>query len=55
MSGLYPMTAAGLVACYVAALPFFRNTLTSTVVYSVALFAGHQAIRSILDRSEHVA
>jgi len=35
---LYPMSAEGLLACYAAALPFFRNTLLGDAVYSVALF-----------------
>lgn len=42
---LYPHTPAGLVASYVAAIPFFRNTVLSDVCYSLALFAiyGHAA------------
>ena len=40
-SGYYPRTAEGLVQCYTAALPFFRNTLASDVIYSAALFGGH--------------
>ena len=40
-SGYYPRTWEGLVQCYTAALPFFRNTLASDVVYSAALFGGH--------------
>jgi hypothetical protein len=36
---MYPKTAAGFVSCYVAAIPFFRNSLLSTVVYT-ALFCG---------------
>lgn len=40
-SGYYPRTWAGLVECYVAALPFFRNTLASDVLYSAALFGGY--------------
>jgi len=36
----YPHTGAGLVACYVAALPFFRNALISMAVYGTALFGG---------------
>jgi hypothetical protein len=35
---LYPLTLDGLVACYVAAIPFFQNTLLSDVVFSAALF-----------------
>ena len=35
---MYPKTGAGLVACYVAAIPFFRNTLVSDMVFSAVLF-----------------
>lgn len=34
----YPPTLAGLVACYIAALPFFTYTVASTLVYSGLLF-----------------
>jgi len=37
-SGMYPHSASGLVACYVAALPFYANDLISTGVLSAALF-----------------
>lgn len=41
LSGMtYPKTAAGLVACYVAGIPFFWNTLASDLVYSALLFGG---------------
>jgi hypothetical protein len=39
-SGLYPRTLAGLVECYIAALPFFRNTLAGDLFYSAILFGG---------------
>ncbi|MGH7859086.1 MAG: DUF6580 family putative transport protein [Candidatus Binatia bacterium] len=35
---VYPKTWAGLVACYVAAVPFFGNTLAGDAVYTAALF-----------------
>ena len=35
----YSMNLSGLVACYTAAIPFFRNTLSSTIIYSIILFA----------------
>jgi hypothetical protein len=35
---LYPMTLDGLIACYVAAIPFFRNTLQGDALYTVLLF-----------------
>ena len=40
-SGMYPMTASGLVACYVAAIPFFANSLAGVLVYSLILFGAH--------------
>lgn len=36
----YPRTSAGLLACYVAGIPFFRNTLAGDAVYVVLLFGG---------------
>ena len=35
---LYPRTLVGLVECYVAALPFFRNTLLGDTAYVALLF-----------------
>lgn len=37
---LYPKTLEGLMACYVAAIPFFRNTLLGDLSYTVVLFGG---------------
>jgi|SRR6185312_5235517 len=37
---MYPKTLEGLVACYVAALPFFRNTLQGDGLYTLVLFGG---------------
>jgi hypothetical protein len=34
----YPLTWSGLAECYVAAIPFFRNTLCSDLFYSAVLF-----------------
>lgn len=38
---MYPKTLAGLVECYAMALPFFRNTLTSDLVYSGVFFGAY--------------
>jgi hypothetical protein len=38
-STMYPHTAAGLGDCYVAGLPFYRNDLASTLVFSAVFFA----------------
>jgi hypothetical protein len=37
-SVLYPHSVAGLVSCYVAALPFYGNDLISTGVFAAAFF-----------------
>jgi hypothetical protein len=37
---LYPKTTAGLLACYVAAIPFFKNTLVGDALYTAVLFGG---------------
>lgn len=37
---LYPKTLEGLVACYIAALPFYRNTLAGNAVFTLVLFGG---------------
>lgn len=36
----YPKTWEGLTACYVAGIPFFRNTLLGDAVYNTVLFGG---------------
>jgi hypothetical protein len=36
----YPRTYQGLLLCYEAAIPFFRNTLAGDAFYATALFGG---------------
>ena len=36
----YPPTLSGLAECYVAAIPFFQNTLAGDLVFSAMLFGG---------------
>ncbi len=43
--GLYPPTGAGLLACYVAALPFFRNSLLSSLLFTGVLFGAYELYR----------
>ena len=46
-SPLYAKTAAGLLQCYVMALPYFRNTAFGDLAYTVLLFgAFHLATRA---------
>lgn len=36
----YPHAVEGFAACYVAAIPFFQNTLLGDAVFAVILFGG---------------
>ncbi len=47
----YPMTREGLAACYTLAIPFFRMTLMSTLVYSAVLFLAHGLLARGVERT----
>ncbi len=40
VSGMYAHTPAGLAAAYVAAIPFFQNTVAGDLFYAALLFGG---------------
>ena len=42
---MYPPSLAGLAACYVAALPFFGNSLAASLFYSGLLFGAYELWR----------
>ena len=44
-SGMYPPTAAGLLATYIAGIPFFQNTVLGTLVYCFVLFGSFALLR----------
>jgi hypothetical protein len=44
-SGMYPHTLSGLADAYIAALPFFRNSLLGDSMYALALFGGYELYR----------
>ena len=44
-SGLYPMTTDGLMQAYVAAIPFFQNSLLGNLVFTALLFGGYAALQ----------
>ena len=48
MQGLYPKTVQGLLACYVAAIPFLQNTLLGDFSYVLVLFGGLAVVESRL-------
>ncbi|KAA2238533.1 hypothetical protein F0L74_20120 [Chitinophaga agrisoli] len=56
LSNMYPHTASGLMACYAAAIPFFRNdmfgnfllnTIMGSVCYSAVLFGAYALVKRI--------
>jgi hypothetical protein len=49
-SGFYPVTYAGLAACYAAAIPFFQNTVAGDLFYAALLFGGFALLERIVPR-----
>jgi hypothetical protein len=52
VTNMYPHTAAGLAACFTAALPFFERSLMGDVFYSALLFGGVWAANQYLVREQ---
>jgi hypothetical protein len=50
----YPHTWSGLVACYVAAIPFQGRITASTVVFSALIFGGEQIYLARMKHREHL-
>jgi len=48
--GMYPHTVAGLSACYVAAIPFFQNTVAGDLFYATLLFGGFRVAELLMPR-----
>lgn len=48
MTDYYSRTLGGLAACYVAAIPFFQNTLASDLFYAGLLFGGFALAERLL-------
>ena len=40
----YPKTISGFINCYVMAIPFYKNTLISTIVYSSCLYLIYEVL-----------
>jgi hypothetical protein len=41
---IYPKSLLGLIECYTAAIPFFRNSLISNMVFTIALFGLYELL-----------
>jgi hypothetical protein len=44
----YPRTMSGLIACYVAGIPLFGNTLAGDAFYAAILFGGYALVERML-------
>ena len=42
LSGMYQKNFAGLVECYILAIPFFKNTLFSTIIFSYSAYLANK-------------
>lgn len=49
----YPKDPAGFLNCYLMAIPFFRATIVSNVVFSLALFGAYEAARKFAGESKY--
>jgi hypothetical protein len=54
-SGIYPRTLGGLEACYIAAIPFFQNTVAGDLFYSSVLFGGFAVLERLIPAIKHGA
>jgi hypothetical protein len=45
---MYPKTWEGLLACYVAAIPFFQNTVAGDLAFTAALFGLFELVAFVL-------
>lgn len=48
VDGMYPMTAQGLMTCFVMAIPFFKAQFVGDLLFSGILFYTYQALSSVL-------
>lgn len=48
LMGMYPMTGAGLLACYIAAIPFFQMTLMGDLLFTAVIFGLFMAMEQWL-------
>jgi hypothetical protein len=53
MGNWYPKTLAGLVDCFVMALPFFRNTIIGDLVYTCLFFGGYALVSYFLKKKSY--
>jgi len=53
-NSMYPRTFSGLVECYVMAIPFFGNTVISTLIFSAVMFGVYEAAERFVFKVKEV-
>ena len=51
-TNMYPKTGAGLMACYLAGVPFFRGTLGGDLLYTAVMFGSAALIAMAMNQSQ---
>jgi hypothetical protein len=51
----YPHTWEGLTACYIKAIPFFRNTLAGNLFFVVVFFGAYELARKLISGAKYRA
>ncbi len=51
----YPKSAAGLIACYAAGVPFYWNSLAGDALYAALLFGGYALAERLVTRDRRPA
>ena len=54
LSGYYGFTKEGLITCYIAAIPFHRNTLIGDFVYIAILFGSFEYLKNAAPKLAYV-
>ena len=49
-SSAYPKTFEGLMLCYMAGVPFFRNTLIGDLFFSGVFFGGYESLKYFMEK-----
>ncbi len=49
---IYAPTRAGLVECYIFAIPFFRNTVAGDLIFVAVMFAAYEGLLVVLEKRQ---
>lgn len=47
-NGMYERSIAGIIRCYVMAIPFFRNSLIGDMLYGLIFYYGYETVKHVI-------